>query len=342
MKKKLFIGIDFSKKTFDVSVMHSLDLEGVSYRQFGNTREGCEEMLKWMKTQTVLPQEEWLFCGEHTGLCDVLVSNFLVKQGLFMWLENPMQIKSCTGIKREKSDRIDSRDIALYACRYQDKQRAYHLPDKDLKALDELLSYRERLVSAKHTFVVSANELRGVYQRDVNVRHIYEDSRQEIERLNKKIKATEALMKKLIAANESLNETYQLVTSIKGIALINAVAFIVLTENFTRFETSRQFACYAGMAPFGRQSGTALNTHPHVSHLANKKIKKLLTQAALCAMRHDKNMRQYYERKRAEGKHEGVIINNVRNKLIHCIFAVVRSKVFYQEDYLNPLKKAIA
>ncbi|GHT40123.1 hypothetical protein AGMMS49965_07940 [Bacteroidia bacterium] len=95
-------------------------------------------------------------------------------------------------------------------------------------------------------------------------------------------------------------------------------------------------------AIFRPRLGTALNTHPHVSHLANKKIKKLLTQAALCAIRHDKKMRQYYERKRAEGKHEGVIINNVRNKLIHCIFAVVNSKVFYQEDHLNPLKKSIA
>ena len=32
-----------------------------------------------------------------------------------MWLENPLQIKLSSGIKRDKNSRTDSRDIALYA-----------------------------------------------------------------------------------------------------------------------------------------------------------------------------------------------------------------------------------
>ncbi|MDR1682681.1 MAG: IS110 family transposase [Candidatus Symbiothrix sp.] len=38
---------------------------------------------------------------------------------------------------------------------------------------------------------------------------------------------------------------------------------LVATQNFTRFENSRQFACYAGMAPFDSQSGTSIK----VGHL---------------------------------------------------------------------------
>jgi hypothetical protein len=52
------------------------------------------------------------------------------------------------------------------------------------------------------------------------------------------------------------------------------------------------------MVPFGRQSGFSIKTTPHVSHLADKKIKVLLTQAALCAISHDENIRQYYQRKK--------------------------------------------
>jgi hypothetical protein len=60
-------------------------------------------------------------------LYSVCLSEFLIRKELFLWLENPLQIKLSSGIKREKNDRTDSREIALYACRYQDKARLYQL-----------------------------------------------------------------------------------------------------------------------------------------------------------------------------------------------------------------------
>jgi transposase len=63
-----------------------------------------------------------------------------------MWLENPLQIKRSTGIKRDKNDRTDSRDIALYAYRYQDIARCCQLPEAALQLPALLLSFRERLL----------------------------------------------------------------------------------------------------------------------------------------------------------------------------------------------------
>jgi transposase len=54
------------------------------------------------------------------------------------------------------------------------------------------------------------------------------------------------------------------------------------------------------------------------------------------------NVRHYYERKLAEGKKERVVINNVRNRLIYRIFAIVRNKQLYQVDYINAGVKATA
>ena len=125
-------------------------------------------------------------------------------------------------------------------------------------------------------------------------------------------------------------------------APVNTAGILVATENFTRFDSIRQFACYAGMAPFGSQSGTAIKKPPPVSLLANRKIKVLLAQAALCAVRHDANIRHYCLRKMADGKPEWPIINNIRGKLIHRIFATVRSENFYQPDYKNPPEKKSA
>ncbi|MDR1223767.1 MAG: hypothetical protein LBL07_12960 [Tannerella sp.] len=63
MKKELFIGIDFSKKTFDATVIDEDDLDKVSYAEFESTRDGCIAFLKWVKRQTRRPAGSWLFCG---------------------------------------------------------------------------------------------------------------------------------------------------------------------------------------------------------------------------------------------------------------------------------------
>jgi hypothetical protein len=41
---ELFIGIDFSKKTFDASVIHRDELDKENRRQFENTKERCGQL----------------------------------------------------------------------------------------------------------------------------------------------------------------------------------------------------------------------------------------------------------------------------------------------------------
>ena len=202
---------------------------------------------------------------------------------------------------------MDSLGIEFYAYRYQDRAKAFQLPSEALTSLSLLLSYRERLVSNKQALQVSSSEIRRVMNRDTTAKYIYADSQKDIKLIDKRIKEIEKKMLEQIESDQSLQQNYELVSSVKGVALINTVAILVTTQNFTRFENNRQFACYSGMAPFGKQSGTSINTRPRVSNLANKKIKVLLTQAAKCATRYDHSIRQYYQRKLAEGKDKWLI-----------------------------------
>ena len=48
----------------------------------------------------------------------------------------------------------------------------------------------------------------------------------------------------------------------------------------------------------------------------------------------------YYLRKKTEGKKERVVINNIRNKLIHRIFAVIKGGIPYKKNYSNPFEDA--
>ena len=250
--KNLFIGIDFSKKTFDVSFFEKEGTGEIFYSRFENNKDGFKHLVKWISKHTDVCKEEWLFCGERTGLYSLELPAFLLKQNLFIWLENPLQIKRSSGIKREKTDKTDSLEIAHYAFRFQDKARCYKLPDKVFMSLQNLLSFRGRLVKNKQELLVAAKEMRRVFNRDKTARYIYEQSMLEIGRLNKKVKEVEEQMLLLLDETEELKTNYERITSIKGIGMINALTILIYTENFTRFTDCRKFSCYVGVVPFDK------------------------------------------------------------------------------------------
>jgi len=66
-----------------------------------------------------------------------------------------------------------------------------------------------------------------------------------------------------------------------------------------------------------------------VSHLANKKIKSLLSNAVPVAIRLDPQIQKYQKAKLNEGKARGIIVNNIKNKLIQRVFAVVKRQSPY-------------
>ena len=93
-------------------------------------------------------------------------------------------------------------------------------------------------------------------------------------------------------------------------------------------------ATYCGVASFRSTSGTSVDSRQDVRHLSNRRLKGLLSMAAQSAIRHNDDIRQYYQRKIAQGKQHSVAINNVKNKLIHIAYALVRTEQDYQSGYV--------
>ena len=59
--------------------------------------------------------------------------------------------------------------------------------------------------------------------------------------------------------------------------------------------------------------------------------------AALVSMQYNEELRSFYERRVAEGKSKMSILNMIRNKLIHRVFACVRDNRKYENSYINSL-----
>lgn len=107
---------------------------------------------------------------------------------------------------------------------------------------------------------------------------------------------------------------------------------MISTNEFKQITNPKKFAFYAGVAPFPKESGL-FKGRRRVSHMANKKMKKLLHMAALVAIVYNTDLREFYERKVGEGKNKMSVINAVRNKLIHRIFTCVNENRKYENIY---------
>ena len=336
--KKVFIGIDFSKLKFDAAI-YNVDTKAiVSTQVFENEKVGYESFLQWVKENTRCQKSGLQFCGEHTGYYSGNLSVFLYESGYDMWLVSGLEMKLTQGIKRNKTDRVDACKIAEYAFRYQDKTVLFQPVSKALEEIRELLSYRERLVETRKVLTTSAQEMKRV-KDNVSCDYIYRDSLEYIKSLNASVRNCEKRIEALLKQDIALNTNYSLVSSVVGIGLVNAALILVATANFTLFDSPRKFGCYCGVVPFEHSSGSSVRGKTRVSKMANRYLKTKLTLAAQNAVRFDPELKEYYQRKRSEGKNSWLVLNNVKNKLIHRIFAVVRDGQMYEKQYTHPLKQ---
>ena len=332
MKKNVVIGIDFSKLTLDVTFFNTNNPEEKHYQQFENTKKGCIQIIKWVK-RTFKDCSDWLVCGEFTGIYSMTSAMVFNEKGIDLWLENPRQIKLSSGISREKNDKVDSKQIALYADRFMDRVKLYKPKSKALLKVRELVSYKDRLTKIRSQLSVPAKELKRVHKDWEEADYILDNSKEMIKQIDKQIKDIEHKMLFLLKSDPDLNRLYKLINSVVGVGMQTSIYLLIHTWGFTSFDTPRQLACYCGIAPFSKRSGTSIKGKSQVSHIANKKLKTLLHMCALNAIRYDPNIKAYYERKTQEGKHRMNVLNNVRNKLVYRIWAVVSSGQEYDKNY---------
>ncbi len=318
------VGIDVSKDTLDAHIYG----KKVSAK-FSNNQVGYKRLIYWTKTHTG-SLESVIVCFEHTGIYSLSLATYLEQRGLSFAMVPALEIKRSLGMVRGKNDAVDAQRIAEYAYLRRHSIKRTVLPAKRILQLKALLGLRERMVAQRAGYTASSAELKHAFSVK-EYQELFRAQAAVVSTLTKEIKILEAKILQLIKENTQVKALYELITSIKGIGPIVAANLIVTTNCFMNFGNSRQLACYCGIAPFEKQSGTSLRTKSRVSHYANKKLKVLLNLAANCVVQKDPELKRYYERRLQEGKSKMSTLNIVRNKLLHRVFAVVKRGTPYVE-----------
>ncbi len=317
MNYKWFVGIDVSKKTLDVA-LYRKELQNKSpHCKIPNNSNGFKLLLNWLSEHSVKPKYT-LFCMESTGVYSAVISDLICKKA-DCCVESPLHIKRSLGLTRGKSDKIDAFQISRFCYLHRDELTPQKPTSQSMQLLRCLINERERLVKMRQIDKTIVKELN------------YEENRRCIARAKNRIDVIsediiQVEQEILITLKQDLNikRNYDLATSVTGIGMVNAIMFILYTNNFDSIKDPRKYACYSGVAPFEHSSGTSILGKTRVSKLSNKRIKVNLTNGARSAIINDPELKLYYKRKTDQGKEHGTVMNAIKFKLITRVFATVK------------------
>lgn len=326
-KFKHFLGIDVSKEYFDAVLILNGAKEKPIHNQFVNDSKGIKALNQWLKKQGATTQQT-LVCLEHTGMYGKLIIKYLIGFNYSLWVEMSLKIIRSMGLQRGKNDKIDAERIAIYAMKNLQEAIIYKAPSRTVEKIRSLMSLREKLTLTKASLIRNSKEMKSL---DPEVSKLSEKfQKQTIKGITSDLKQIEKQLDLFIKEDSNLNKIYSQAISVPGVGKVTTLYLICFTNEFTAYCTPRQLACYAGVVPFENTSGKSIRSKPKVHHMANKKLKKQLHMCALSAVNHDPEMKEYFKRKVQEGKNKMLVINNVRNKIVHRICACIRDNKTFE------------
>ncbi|WP_298472360.1 IS110 family transposase [uncultured Psychrobacillus sp.] len=127
-------------------------------------------------------------------------------------------------------------------------------------------------------------------------------------------------------ANEM--EEYKIIQSIPGIGEKIAATIISEIGEIDRFNHPKKLVAFAGVDPSVHSSGKFTATINRMTKRGSSRLRHSLYLAVLCGIRSSRNkkLKEFYDKKKAEGKPAKVAIVACINKLLHWIYALLKRK----------------
>ena len=152
--------------------------------------------------------------------------------------------------------------------------------------------------------------------------------------LNAAIKEVEDEMERLIQSDQELARSAAIARSVPGIGMVTSTEIIIKTGNFKRVSTAKKCASLAGIAPFPNATGKT-DKGNHVAAMGDKQLKSLLFMCAMSSVTYSDRMRVYKMKKMdVERKHFFLVMNNIANKLLKTLYALIKKGEMFNSDYL--------
>lgn len=319
--KKIIIGIDISSKTLDIC----LQKEGLTeHITIANQVKAIHTFFKKVACEQVI------VAMENTGRYNWQLYEALPKYGFEVYVIPALHLKKSMGLVRGKNDKIDAERICKFIQKNQDECVAWKPTPVNIQKMKVLLTERNGRIKIKRQLLGQQSDYKLMKPIGLD-KQLTKMNQDLINSLQKQIEKLEAEIEAIVQVDETIKEQARQIQSVPGVGPITCWMMIAKTEGFSTIIEPRKMACYCGIVPFDHQSGTSIKRQPRVSTYADKSLKSTLHLAAMSAIRFDNKFRDYYLRKVAEGKNKMSVLNAVRNKIVHTIFALIKNQATYQD-----------
>ena len=315
-KSTLFFGIDISKDRFDVYS------DKTGYNSYSNTKDGFKAFLKVLNRTSHCVMEA-------TGCYHHKLAMFLYEKGIIVSVVNPLVIKRFIQMKlrRLKTDKSDAFMIYSYASEQAveewQPEKEYIERGKELLSLIQTYLRQSTALKNKLHASESKGQAKGV---------IISSMKRQLRNLKRERQFLEQELELLIKTHEP--KLFTRLTSIPGIGKKTAVLMMVSTSNFTGFNSYKQVSSYLGLAPNERSSGSSIRGKSRISKTGDGLLRNHLFMCSFTASVHNPQCKALFERIVAKGKSKKLALIAVCNKLIKQAFAIAKSGLPYDYNYV--------
>ena len=308
----LTLGVDISKKTFDVAVLRAD--QKPQRRKFANRPSGLLELADWVGS---LQASSVALAMEATGVYGAALARFAFDQGWTVFVINPARVKaySLAVGQGNKTDRADCLLIGCFAQRTPDLTPwTPAAPERErLRAL-----VRERL----HTQQLLQSERNRQQTAPEAVRALI---RARVQLLEQQGKELWKQIRGLIKEHAPLRQSSQLLESIPGIGPWSAAVLLSELPEITARTSARQVAALFGLCPRNTESGTSVRG-ARLNGRGRRLLSHQLFMPALTALKHNALLRQWADGLAQRGKLGKQIVAAAIHKLVRLAVGVLKTK----------------
>jgi len=158
---------------------------------------------------------------------------------------------------------------------------------------------------------------------------------EQIDFIEEQIKVIEEAIDQVMEELRPSEETpyRHVLETVPGIGSVLAAAIIGEIGNINRFPNARALVAYSGLDATVRASGQFEGTRNRLSKRGSPVLRHSLWLAAVSARRFNQELREFYEKKRREGKHPNVATGAVVRRLVHLIYSLWKENRPFDPDY---------
>jgi len=320
---KLPLGIDVSHESLDT---HFIDKkQAVDKKNIENTCIGIMDFLKQYDPDKVF------IVAEPTGTYSDKLFELAHQCGFEVRLVHPHKSSQYTRLMGHlnKTDELAAELLTQMGSNLE--LPVYTPPTQAMKERKQIVMTLNAL--SKQSRMLS-NQIHALKQR-------LSPSSSALDALNTTLSAIEEQKQKLEQelqnlTDEETEEFAKYAQSVVGIGPKSMNLLLIYTNGLKDFDNKNQLPKFIGTVASIHQSGTSINRRGKITKNGPSILRACLYNAAKSAIRFNHACKALYNRLRTNGKCHKLAMVAVINKLLHQVFAVVKSKnLFDNELYLN-------